>query len=130
MKLWQTLYAFIWLTVLQFMLVFLPFMIPFRVEAHATVGLIVLAVAHYNRARVKKTDALGRTKRTMNVTAGLATFQVVLGVPLVAIRFYPALAFLEPAFRLLHLLVALAIVTQAASVATGYDIWESKESTA
>ena len=131
MKLWKWLYALVWIAFLQFILV-LPFgLLTGLVDAQVVVGIAVLAVAHRNAAALRKTNSPGRIKRTARASAYLATAQVLLGLILYAgLMLGAGLVAGTLAYEiilLLHLVIALAIITQAASAATAYDMWEEKE---
>ncbi len=76
---------------------------------------------------IRKTKAPDRLKRISRVTLSFAAVQLVLGIFL----FLSLVAGVEvPLTRLIdivHVVIALAIITQASSVATAYDMWEEKE---
>jgi hypothetical protein len=131
MGMWKQLYALVWLSFLQIVIVVAPSPSSYTVDAHALVGLIILGVAHYNNVSIKKTEAPGRLKRTAKATAVLASVQAILGVTLYAgfmfmLDIPSTIVF---AITLVHLVIALAIITQASSVATAYDMWEEHEFT-
>lgn len=127
MKIWASLYLIIWLAFLEFISVFTNnFGWPFSIEIHALLGIVILVIAYDNLSKVRKTDAPNRIKRILKATIGLAVFQAILGIPL----FLNSRGFPVPfvgAIDFLHLVSALAIIAQASSVATTYDIWEEKE---
>jgi len=94
-------------------------------------GLVILGLAHYNNASIKKTEAPARLKRTTKATAVLASIQAILGVTLyvgltLGLGIPSTMIF---AISLIHLVIALAIITQASSVATAFDMWEEHEFT-
>jgi hypothetical protein len=122
MKLWQSLYNVIWLNLLVLLVALLE-VIPHRAHIHAVLGLLVVALAFRNKAALAKTAAPARVKRISAAMASISVAVVATGV-LLAI---PQLAFLDLLWRILHLFTVVAIVTQAASIATGYDMWEEKE---
>jgi heme A synthase len=97
------------------------------IDVHALLGLIILGLAHYNNVLLKRSAAPNRLKRITKATAILATIQIILGLILYAnVR----LGFTVPLVDVvifLHILIALAIITQASSVATAYDMWEEHE---
>jgi hypothetical protein len=121
----------VWLAFLQIAIAVANFPSPnvFLVYGHAILGLVVLGVAHYNNAQIKKTEAPNRLKRIVKSTAILATIQVVVGIPIFANTVLLLSIPVVWIVSLLHLVIALAIVTQASSVATAYDMWEEKEFT-
>ena len=131
MSMWKQLYALVWLSFLQIVIIVAPPTATYILDGHALLGLIILGFAHYNNASIKKTEAPARLKRTTKATAVLASLQAILGVTL-----YAALMMglgvpstLIFAISLVHLVIALAIITQASSVATAYDMWEEHEFT-
>lgn len=129
MTVWKQLYAMVWLAFLQILIITLPRFSIYLVDAHVALGLVILALAHYNNAQIKKTECPNRLKRIVKSTAILATFQIILGVILyVNLRLGVGIP-LVSVVTFLHIVTALAIITQAASVATGYDMWEEHEYT-
>ncbi len=127
MGLWKQLYAMVWLAFLQIVIIILPRFTIYLVDAHVALGLIILALAHYNSAQIKKTNAPNRLKRIAKSTAVLATIQIILGVILYAnLRLNVSLP-LVSVIDFIHLVIALAIITQASSVATAFDMWEEHE---
>jgi heme A synthase len=129
MKVWKQLYLIVWLAFLQIIIILLPVFGDKLVDLHALLGFIILGVAHYDYAMIKRTEAPNRLKRIAKSTAVLATFQVVLGLILYAnVRLNANVPLIE-VVTFVHLVTALAIITQAASVATAYDMWEEHEYT-
>ncbi len=127
MALWKTLYAMIWLASLQILIIILPRFSLYLVDLHALLGLIILGLAHYNNTKMKHTEAPNRLKRITKSTAILATVQIVLGVILYANLRMNMNIPLADVIVFIHIIIALAIITQAASVATAYDMWEDHE---
>ncbi len=119
----------IWLAFLQIVIITLPRFTVYLVDAHVALGLVILALAHYDNAQIKKTDAPNRLKRIVKSTAILATFQIILGIILYLHLGVHVSLPLASVVSFLHLMTALAILTQAASVATAYDMWEEHEYT-
>ena len=115
----------IWLVFVQILIAFFEF--PGSVLLHVALGFAILALAHYHQARIKRMAIPDRIRRIVRSTAQLASAQFVLGI-------YVFLA-LELAWPLpvpeivlfLHLVVGLAILSQASSTATAYDMWEERE---
>ena len=59
---------------------------------------------------------------------GRLVFQLVCGLALGALtRLAPSLPVVATVLRVAHEVCALAILAQASSVATAYDMWEEKE---
>ena len=115
----------IWLVFVQILIAFFEF--PGSVLLHVGLGVAILALAHYHHAKIKQMAIPDRIRRIVRSTASLASAQFLLGL-------YVLLA-LELAWPLpvpdvvlfLHLVVALAIFSQASSTATAYDMWEERE---
>jgi len=127
MKLWKQLYLIVWLAFLQIIIILLPVYGDSLVDLHVIIGLAILGLAHYDNATLKRTPAPNRLKRIAKATAVLATFQIILGLILYAnVRLNVNIP-LVSVITFLHLMIALAIITQAASVATAYDMWEDHE---
>jgi heme A synthase len=117
----------VWLAFIQIVIISIPRFTLVLVDLHVLLGLAILALAHMNNAQIKKTDAPNRLKRIAKSTAILATIQIILGVVLYAdIRLGVNIPLVD-LIALIHLVIALAIITQAASVATAYDMWEEHE---
>lgn len=126
---WKQLYLIVWLAFIQIVIILLPRIGTSLVDVHVVLGLLILGLAHYDYARLKRTAAPNRLKRIAKSTAALATFQIILGIILYAnLRLNVTVPLVE-VVTFLHLVMALAIITQAASVATAYDMWEEHEYT-
>ena len=126
MALWSRLYGLIWLAFAQFVLAALTEVAAFVIYLHFVVGLGVLILAWTNYATLKKTEAPDRIIRISKTTAILAVFQIIVGI----VNYVLMMDFrnsLGTAVNILHLIVALAILSQASSTATAYDMWEEKE---
>jgi hypothetical protein len=122
-------YGLIWLSLLQILFVFYtPFGEGVLTEGvHALLGLVVLALAFTISRRVKATACPGRIKRITKTTLNLSLFQGLLGIFLVAVLALDLGSMVLDAAKLIHAATALAIITQASSSATAYDMWEEKE---
>jgi len=124
---WKQLYLIVWLSFLQIIIILVPRLGGSLVDLHAALGFVILGLAHYDYAMLKRTEAPNRLKRITKSTAILATFQVILGIVLYAnLRLNVSIP-LAQVVTFIHLMTALAIITQAASVATAYDMWEEHE---
>jgi len=121
------LYAMVWLAFLQIIIIILPRFTPYLVHAHVILGFVILVLAHVELAQIKKTEAPTRLKRIVKSTAVLATIQPILGIILLANAALNASVPFVGVVSFLHLVTALAVITQAASVATAYDMWEEHE---
>jgi hypothetical protein len=126
-SIWKQFYALVWLAFLQIIIIIVPRFTVFLVDAHVVLGLGILALAHMNSGRIRKTEAPDRLKRIAKSTAILATFQVILGIILYADLRLGMSVPLVDVISFIHLAIALAIITQASSVATAYDMWEEHE---
>ena len=130
MKLWVSLYLMVWLAFLEFILVWAPVSsIAPLVYAHVVLGVVVFAVAYSNSSKLRKTNCPARVKRIVRATVALAAFEGLLGILLYASKTWLLPDLVTSGVSFLHLGTALAIVTQAASTATAYDMWEEKEFT-
>ena len=129
MRVWKQLYLIVWLTFLQIIIILLPRLGGSLVDLHAILGFVILALAHYDYAILKRTEAPNRLKRIAKSTAVLATLQIILGLVLYASLRLNVSIPLVSVIVFIHLVIALAIITQAASVATAYDMWEEHEYT-
>ena len=117
----------VWLAFLQIVIIVMPRFTLYLVDVHVLLGLVILGLAHYNNAKMKKTEAPNRLKRITKTTAILATVQIIFGLILYAnLRMNVSLP-LVGVIVFIHIVIALAIITQAASVATAYDMWEDHE---
>jgi hypothetical protein len=127
LTLWKSLYAMVWLAFLQIVIIVMPRFTIYLVDVHVLLGLVILGLAHYNNAKMKHTEAPNRLKRITKSTAILATFQIILGIILYANLRMNVSVPLVAVIVFVHIVIALAIITQAASVATAYDMWEDHE---
>ena len=128
MKLWNKLYNTVWLAFFCCMLI--PHWIGDRVgpPVHAVLGVIMLIVATTNARHLAALPVPARLKRISKTTAGIATFQLLCGVAVGAVaHLAPDVPMLGSVLRIAHVVCALAILAQASSVATAYDMWEEKE---
>ncbi len=129
MKNWVSLYLIIWLAFLEFISILTSnFGLPFSLEIHIILGAMIIVLTYNNLVKVNKTDAPNRIKRILKSMVGLAVFQAIVGIMLFLNSRMFTIPFME-IMDFLHLAIALAIITQASSVATGYDMWEEKEFT-
>jgi len=94
---------------------------------HPLLGLAVLVLAYLVYSQVKATSCPDRIKRITKTTFVLGVFQGVLGAVLFAAVFMQLWAGVIEIIGFLHVVNALAIITQASSSATAFDMWEEKE---
>lgn len=129
MKLWQQLYGMIWLSFLQ---IILPIVFPpssvYVIGLHAILGLAVFGLAFSNSSKMQKLEVPFRLKGIVKSTLSLAGAQLVFGIVLYALsNIYTLGDIANGVVSFIHVAIALAIITQASSVATAYDMWEEKE---
>ncbi len=131
MSIWKQLYAMVWIAFLQILLgaIEVPGFRQYLLDGHIILGFVILGLAHYNNVQIKKTTTPNRLKRIAKATAILATIQPVLGIIILTSLMMGLNIPFVGVIVDLHLIIALAIITQAASVATAYDMWEDKEFT-
>jgi hypothetical protein len=129
MQLWKMLYATVWLAF--FSCVLLPRWMGAHMgfPIHVLLGLILLFATLSNARRLGSMPAVpSRLKRISKVTAGFAVFQVVVGATLGAVMYFsPGTSYIPSTLQGVHIVCSLAILAQASSVATAYDMWEEKE---
>jgi hypothetical protein len=122
LKLWQSLYALVWLSFFSLLSAFFE-AIPFRPYVHAALGVAMVALAVRNKTKLTATQAPARLKRICVVTAFVAVLAAMTGV-LLGVHDFAAFRFL---LLVVHVTAAAAIVAQSGSVATAYDMWEERE---
>jgi hypothetical protein len=120
-------YLVIWVAFLQVLFIFFAPSTWVSVAIHALIGVGIVGLTFQVNRGVMRTDCPARIKRISRTTFMLALFQGFLGiiVALGHVFSWPSIAFNFLLF--LHLGNALAIITQASSTATSYDMWEEKE---
>jgi hypothetical protein len=132
MKLWSALYLAIWVVFLEFLLGLWPdppVVVPYF---HLVLGLGIFPITYYCFDQLRKTRVPGRVKRIAKASWSLSIATAVFGillwfnlgsdwvVPVVNVSVYHGIL-------LLHITIALAIITQLAAVAIAYDMWEDHE---
>ncbi len=132
MKLWQSLYAMIWIVFLEALLAMTPDHAEWVTYLHIVAGVLIIVLAFNNLSQLRNTVVPGRIKRIARSTLQLSVVMAILGallffrfgetwvIPLVSVSIYGLVL-------LFHVVNAFAIVTQAAAVAIAYDMWEEKE---
>jgi uncharacterized membrane protein HdeD (DUF308 family) len=129
LALWNRLYGLIWLAFLLFLLPALSGIVPYTAELHLVVGIAILILAYSNYRDIKKTSAPDRVKRISKTTLIITVLQPIFGLPLYASERVWFMVSYGWVVNLFHLIFGLAIIAQAASTATSYDMWEEKEFT-
>lgn len=128
MKNWVIMYALIWASFFQIIIILFPALgTNVAVYLHTGFGVVVLFLAGYSFRRVSKTACPPRIKRITKATAILGGVQGILGAILLGMIYFGASPTLQEFVVFLHAVNALAIITQASSSATSYDMWEGKE---
>lgn len=131
MKAWRGLYAMVWLVLLELLVAIDPRPPPWSIYVHAGLGVLIILLAAANYGQVRATCAPGRTKRTVRATLALSVLMAPLGIFLWADIGTHWSVFLGYSVwdlvDVFHVVNALAILAQAASAATAFDMWEEKE---
>ncbi len=132
MKLWAALYAMIWIVFIEFLLVMIYRGSNVLIYLHVLLGFVIMGLAFYNFSEVRKTRVPGRIKRIAQVSSNLSVVLLILGLPLISRvgkgLLIPLLNVSVYGLTLFfHMFIAFAIITQAASIAIAYDMWEDKE---
>ena len=121
-------YLLVWVAFFQIIIILFPVLDQMSTYyLHGVVGLIVVAVAMYAYSLVRKSSCPERIKRISKTTAILGVVQGVLGLILFAGIMFHFGSIFQDIILFLHVVNALAIITQAASSATAFDMWEEKE---
>ena len=128
MKTWSLLYALIWVAFVQILIGVVPVLQPLiTYGVHPVVGLVVLVLSYLAFSQVKAAACPDRIKRITKTTFVLAAVQAFLGAGLYALVYLGASGTVVDVVDFVHVVNALAIVTQASSSATAFDMWEEKE---
>jgi len=132
MKLWMSLYAMIWIVLIEFLLVMTPGGSQVLIYLHVILGAAIVGIAFYNFSGIRKTRVPGRVKRIAQACFSISILVAILGallffevskacvIPMINVSFYGLILFL-------HVINSFAIITQAAAVAIAYDMWEDNE---
>jgi hypothetical protein len=128
MPLWRRLYSTVWLAFLSCVLISRLLGAHVGTPVHVILGILLLIVTVTNARSLSALPVPERLKRICKVTAGFAVFQMLNGLALGAIVHLSLnLPRLPSILHGIHVVCALTILAQAASVATAYDMWEEKE---
>jgi hypothetical protein len=128
MKLWRRLYNSVWLAFFCCLLVPRWMGVHVGTGVHALLGVGLLALVLANARTLATMPVPARLQRISKVTVKIALFQLLCGVGLgLTNRFAPSLPVAGTALHVIHVVCALAMLAQASSVATAYDMWEEKE---
>ena len=128
MKVWQLMYAIVWAAFLQILyILFSPLSDTVNEGFHVVVGLAIFLIALQVSRQVAESACPDRIKRITRTTRSLAILQGVLGVLLAAGNALSLGSQFGTFIAFLHVANALAMITQASSSATAFDMWEEKE---
>ncbi|HEY9205851.1 MAG TPA: hypothetical protein VIO58_08005 [Candidatus Methanoperedens sp.] len=132
MKLWMTLYAMIWITLIEFLLAMTPGSSSVLIYLHVILGIAIVGLAFYNFSGIRNTRVPGRVKRISQASLNISIMVAILGalifldvgslwfIPVINVSIYGLILFF-------HVFSSFAIITQAAAVAIAHDMWEDKE---
>jgi len=132
MKLWMTLYAMIWIVLIEFLLAMTPGGSHILIYLHVILGAAIVVLAAYNFSGVRNTRVAGRVKRIAQASFNISVMVAILGIllffdagraqtiPLINVSIYGLILFF-------HVFSSFAIITQAAAIAIAYDMWEERE---
>ena len=132
MKLWASLYAMIWIVLIEFLLAMTPGGSPVLIYLHIVLGVAIVGLAFYNFSGIRNTRIAGRVKRIAQASFNISVMVAILGVPLF---FDVGRAWVIPLINVsiyglilfFHVISAFAIITQAAAIAIAHDMWEDRE---
>ncbi|MDG6898384.1 MAG: hypothetical protein JRN24_01465 [Nitrososphaerota archaeon] len=128
MKTWHLTYSLVWVAFFDILLgLFSPSGNPLIIPVHAVVGLLIVGLAFDIQRRVGRSECPPRIKRITRTTWYLALLQLILGALLAGASSISLGGIAMTLIILIHAANALAIVTQASSSATAFDMWEEKE---
>ncbi len=122
LKLWARLYLLIWLAFGQFFVTIFSQVFGIR-YLHSMIGLVILVLAFANYRGIIGTLVSDRVKRISKAIPVMAALDGILGVLLYVLTD----GVVHWMTKVLHLVFSLAVVAQASSTATAYDMWEEKE---
>jgi hypothetical protein len=128
MPLWRRLYNTVWLAFFACVLIPRWLGLAVGMPVHIILGALMVLMTQINFRKLASLPVPARLQRISKATAGFAVFQLICGLALgAAAHFAPNLHWALALLRGVHIVCALAILAQASSVATGYDMWEEKE---
>jgi hypothetical protein len=128
MLLWRRLYNTVWLAFFSCVLISRLLGPHVGTPVHVVLGLLLLIMTISNARSLAALSVPERLKRISKVTAGFAIFQMLNGLAMGGIMHLSVnLPRIPSILHGVHVVCALAILAQAASVATAYDMWEEKE---
>jgi len=128
MKTWQFMYGIVWIALLQIVFIlFSPLDYSVNVPIHGIIGIVIFGLAYHVSSATARSPCPDRIKRITKTTRNLAVLQGLLGIALAVGNALSWGSLYVNVVSVLHVVNALAIITQASSSATAYDMWEEKE---
>lgn len=131
MKVHQGLYGIIWLMLIDILIQSKAIYFRYVEYVHMLLGTLTIILAFYNYSGVVRTAVPDRTKRITRTYAWFGVGQAVLGMAVYLIgkaNVNDTLSICNMGIvRFLHLVMAIAMITQAAAAAISFDMWEDKE---
>ena len=128
MRTWQLTYLIIWIAFFQILFIlFSPLAYSVNVAVHGLIGVAILGLAFQASRELSRSSCPDRIKRISKVTRNLAVLQGLLGIALGVGYAFSWGSLYTGVVSFMHVANALAIITQASSSATAYDMWEEKE---
>jgi hypothetical protein len=126
MEVWKPMYLMIWIALFQILFIlFSP--LPYSEAVHVLIGIAILGLAFHVSLTVSRTSCPDRIKRITKATRNLAVLQGALGIALAVGIALSWGSLYGNVVSVLHVANAVAIIAQASSSATAYDMWEEKE---
>lgn len=132
MKLWMSLYAMVWIALIEFLLAMTPGGSKILIYLHMLLGAAIIGITFYNFSSIRETNIAGRVKRIAQASYNISIIVAIFGVlvffdvgrtliiPLINVSIYGLMLFF-------HVFNSFAIITQAAAIAIAYDMWEERE---
>jgi hypothetical protein len=122
-------YGMIWICFIQILFVLYSPMgaDAVTVAVHSSLGVVIFVLAFYISRKVRASGCPDRIKRITRTTRNLAVFQGVIGLAYAGAIMMGLAAVYLWVISFIHVANSLAIITQASSSATGFDMWEEKE---
>lgn len=128
MRTWQLMYLIIWIAFFQIIFIlFSPLTYSVNVVVHGLIGITILVLAFQVNRELSGSSCPDRIKRITKTTRNMAVLQGALGIALGVGYALSWGSLYEGVVSFLHVANALAIITQASSSATAFDMWEEKE---
>jgi len=100
MKLWMSLYAMIWIVLIEFLLAMTPGASPVLIYLHVILGAAIVGLAFYNFSGIRMSCVPGRVKHIAQVSFNISVLVAILGallffdvgkvwvIPLINVSFY------------------------------------------